>query len=220
MPGISCLLDCIPDCLDKAVGEFVGCLLEPDNDCYNECNYYQGMNVSITIPPVTPLKNCSLPNLLADWRNCLPTFPVCDTVQDTIIPFTCDALCCSNCQSEVLNLENCFYNWISGRSCSFTCSDRRNLRDKTIPPKSESNLDEPDFVQECRTKLASDLMLNPAAAFNDYMDCIMSNSMELAADESNRPVTKKTDNTSGGASGPLMMAFYISMAAVMFDLMW
>jgi hypothetical protein len=82
-------------------------------------------------------------------------------------------------------------------------------------------LDEPEFVQECRTKLAFDLLLNPAAAFNDYMDCIMSNSMELAADESNTPATKKTDSTtSGGAFGPLMMAFYISMASVMFDLMW
>lgn len=64
-------------------------------------------------------------------------------------------------------------------------------------------------------------MLTPGAAFNNYMDCIMSNSMELAADESNKPVTERTEGTSGGASRPLMiMAYYISMAAVMFDLKW
>jgi hypothetical protein len=79
---------------------------------------------------------------------------------------------------------------------------------------------EPEFVEECKMKLASDLMLTPDAAFNDYLECIMSNSMELAADESNRPVTQKTENTSGGASGRLMMAFPISIAVVMLDLMW
>lgn len=131
--------------LIKVVGEFVDCLLEPDNDCYNQCSYYQGGgNDYINIPLLTPLTtNCSVPSLLDDWRNCLPTFPVCDTVQDTIIPFTCDGLCCSDCQSKLLNLENCFYNWISGHDCSFTCSgdDRRSLTDKktTIPRTLQDN---------------------------------------------------------------------------------
>jgi hypothetical protein len=88
-----------------------------------------------------------------------------------------------------------------------------------VPRKLEGNntSQEPEFVKECKTKLASDLMLHPGVAFNDYMDCIMSNSMELAADESNRPVTDRTESTSGGASGHLM-AFYFSIAAaVMLD---
>jgi hypothetical protein len=221
MPWFSCLEDCTPDCLDTVIGEFVGCLLEPDNDCFNKCNEYQGTQDSITIPLLTPNKNCDLQSLLEDWHNCLPTFPACDAVQETIIPFTCNVTaCCSVCHDKKVALESCFYNWISGHNCTFTCSDRRSLTRKT-PRKLAGDSQEPEFVEECWIKFTSDLMLNPDAAFNDYMDCIMSNSMELAADESNRPVTQKTENTtSGGASGRLMTTFPISVATLVLDLMW
>ena len=213
MPWIGCIVDCTPECLHTVVGEFINCLTEEENGCFNKCSEYQGGVETIGIPLFTQPTNCDLSNLLEDWRNCLPTFPACDSMQDTVIDFTCDATaCCSVCHGEKLGIENCFYNWISGHNCAFTCSEQRSLTRK-IPRKLADNSSLPEFVEACKLKLASDLLINPDDALNNYLECIMSNSMELAADESNRPTTESSD-----ASGHLMMAFPISIAALLLDL--
>lgn len=211
---MGCLVGCTPDCLDTVVDEFISCLTEEENDCFNKCSEYQGAVDAIKIPLLTPPTNCNLQSLLEDWRSCLPTLPACDSMQDTVIDTTCDATaCCSVCHGEKLAIENCFYNWISGHNCAFTCSERRSLTHE-ITRKLAGKSTEPDFVEGCKLKLASDLLLHPDAALSKYLECIMSNSMELAADESNRPTAESSD-----ASGHFMVAFPVSIAALMLDLM-
>ena len=213
MPWIGCLVDCTPECLDTVVIEFINWLTEEENDCYNKCSEYQGGVETIGIPLFTQPTNYDLSSLLEDWRDCLPTFPACGSMHDTVTDTTCDATACySICHGEKLVIENCFYNWISGQNCVFMCSEQRSLTRK-VPRKLGANSADPEFVQGCKLKVASDLLLYLDIAFNNYFECIMSNSMELAADESNRPTTESSDG-----SGRLMMAFPISIAALMFDL--
>lgn len=214
-PMFECLDDCTPSCLDTIVDPFITCLLDGDNKCFSNCIGYQGVGNAVTFPPITPAKDCDFSTFMEDWRNCLPEWPSCQEVQDTAIDATCDATsCCSPCYKEKLDIEECVYRWLSGKDCDFTCTDddSRDTELELVETKRSGSGEEPPaFVEECRGKLVRDLLLAPDASFNDYVQCIMSNSMEYTADESNRPVTNApteqqettqgSTTTSGGASG-------------------
>jgi len=108
--------------------------------------------------------------------------------------------CCDTCHPQKLAIENCIYNYISGRECSFQChaTESRSLQSEV------NGSEEPAYVQECDAMLSSNLIFQPNepnVAFDDYMECIMSHSMELASTEPN-------------PSGAVMMADLFIPAAV------
>jgi hypothetical protein len=224
-PMMKCLDDCTPLCLDEMVDPFIDCLLDGNNECFSNCIGYQGVGNAVTFPPITPNENCDLTDVLqGDLTSCLPNWPTCEEVQETAIDATCDATsCCSPCWEQKLEIEKCVYRWLSGEQCNFDC-DGAEQSSLVVSKSARSSGERPEFVEACRSRLVGDLLVAPDTSFNDYVECIMSNSMELAADESNRPVPTEApteppvQGTTSGASGPLMVALPISIA-VIFGLM-
>lgn len=208
-PVVNCFLDCIPPCLDTAVNEYITCLTNPENNCYDSCIGYLGVGNAVTFPPLDVPTDCDLMNVFTDFSSCLPQFPTCDSVQEDALPSICEATCCSACHEEQTAITGCFYNWLSGYDCSFTCPSGRRALDENSDVSTRKLEDEPEFVEKCREKLATDIIFQPDASFNDYMECILSNSMELAADKSNKPVALVDDGPGATSSAPsqFMLAF-------------
>jgi hypothetical protein len=209
---VTCLYDCLPTCMDETAKNLDDCVLDPASNCFSD-------PAACIIPAIGPLPPldiglCNLSELLADPLSCaILTWPTCDNVQDTVITITCALTdCCSACHDEKNALESCIYNWLSGENCNFQCPPRRRRRraaqvtDHSPVVSQEAE----QYEHECKVMLATDLMLQPDKAVDDYMECILNRTVELAAAEE-----QSTESRSeSGVFSPALLALPIGVTVL------
>jgi hypothetical protein len=196
--------------MDETAKNLDDCVLDPASNCFSD-------PAACIIPAIGPLPPldiglCNLSELLADPLSCaILTWPTCDNVQETVITVTCALMdCCSACHDEKNALESCIYNWFSGENCNFQCPPRRRRAAQVTDHPPVVSQEAEQYEHECKVMLATDLMLQPEKAVDDYMECILNRTVELAAAEE-----QSTESRSeSGVFSPALLALPIGVTVL------
>lgn len=237
-PITTCFEECMPACLETTANDFVDCMVTPR--CYLPCSQEWEGNIALgggdSVSPMTSHgTECTQQEFMADPAGCIRSyFPSCDVVQTEAIDVVCEATsCCDTCHDEMIAHIDCFYNWLSGDSCSFNCpaaASGQNLRFLSSAVDTSSSRHQESAVQEaadamlaattsvlqrsghrsltsddkaradklreaCQSVLVGDLIGNPGSSTNDYIKCVVKNTMDMVTDEENQQAAAATTTT-------------------------